>query len=181
MRRNLVGPCPDLTHNCSCKTRDAINYYIGFGNTQGSFSTHKVMIMSLSRKRRFGVATFGVIMPKSPLGNVNATAMFFITFAGENALQWRHNTRDGLSNQQPRDCLLNRLFRRRSKKTSKLRVTGICAGNSPVTGEFPTQRASNAENVSICYDVIMDLIINQSLQVFISPTQYHPRATCVIN
>ena len=30
-------------------------------------------------------------------------------------------------------------FRRRSKKTSKLRVTGLCEGNSPVTGEFPTK------------------------------------------
>ena len=39
--------------------------------------------------------------------------------------------------------------RRRSKKTSKLRVTGLCEGNSPVTGEFPAQMASNAENVSI--------------------------------
>ena len=36
---------------------------------------------------------------------------------------------------------------RRSKKISKLRVTGICAGNSPVTGEFHAQMASNAENV----------------------------------
>ena len=62
-------------------------------------------------------------------------------------LQWRHNGRDSLSNHQPHDCLLNRLFRRRSKKTSKLRVTGLCAGNSP--GEFPAQMASNAENVSI--------------------------------
>ena len=52
-------------------------------------------------------------------------------------------------NHQPRDCLLNRLFRRRSKKTAKHRVTGLCAGNSPVTGEFPAQRASYAENVSI--------------------------------
>ena len=34
-------------------------------------------------------------------------------------------------------------------KTSKLRVTGLCAWNSPVTGEFPAQMASNAENVSI--------------------------------
>ena len=64
-------------------------------------------------------------------------------------LQWRHNGRDGVSNHQPHDCLLNRLFRRRSKKTSKLRVSGLCAGNSPVTGEFPAQMASNAENVSI--------------------------------
>ena len=38
--------------------------------------------------------------------------------------------------------------RHRSKKTSKLRVTGLCEGNSPVTDEFPAQRASNAENVS---------------------------------
>ena len=45
--------------------------------------------------------------------------------------------------------LLNRLFRHYSKKTSKLRVTGFCAGNPPVTGEFPAQMASNAENVSI--------------------------------
>ena len=33
-------------------------------------------------------------------------------------LQWRHNERDGVSNHQPHDCLLNRLYRRRSKKTS---------------------------------------------------------------
>ena len=61
----------------------------------------------------------------------------------------RHNGRDGVSNYQPHDCLLNHLFRRRSKKTSKLRVAGLCAGNSSGTGEFPAQMASNAENVSI--------------------------------
>ena len=64
-------------------------------------------------------------------------------------LQWRHNGRDSVSNHQPHDCLLNRLFRRRSKKTSKLRVTGFCAGNSPGTDESPAQMASCAENVSI--------------------------------
>ena len=31
------------------------------------------------------------------------------------------------------------------RKTLKLRVTGLCAGNSPGTGEFPAQMASNAE------------------------------------
>ena len=67
------------------------------------------------------------------------------------ALQWRHNVCDGVSNHQPHDCLLNRLFRRRSKKASKLRVTGLCAGNSPVIGEFPAQMASNAENASISW------------------------------
>ena len=65
------------------------------------------------------------------------------------ALQWRHYGRDGVSNHQPHDCLLNHLFMRRSKKTSKLRVTGLHMGKSPVTGEFPAQTASNAENVSI--------------------------------
>ena len=45
-------------------------------------------------------------------------------------LQWRHNDHGGLSNHQSRGCLLNCLFRRRWKKTSKLRVTGLCAGNS---------------------------------------------------
>ena len=43
----------------------------------------------------------------------------------------------------------NRFVRRRSKKTSKLRVTGLCVGNSPETVEFPAQGANNAENVSI--------------------------------
>ena len=69
-------------------------------------------------------------------------------------LQWRHNGRDSVSNPQSHDCLLNRLFKHRSKKTSKLRVTGLCAGNSLEAGEFPAQLASNAENVSFD-DVIM--------------------------
>ena len=65
------------------------------------------------------------------------------------SLQLRHNERDGVSNHQPPDCLLNRLFRRRSKKTLKLRVTGLCEGNSLVSSEFSAQRFSNAENVSV--------------------------------
>ena len=60
--------------------------------------------------------------------------------------------------------LLNRLFRRRLKKTSKLRVTGL-AGSSPVAGEFPAQMASNAEN-----DVIM-MIINQLAHKWTYPFQ----------
>ena len=64
------------------------------------------------------------------------------------ALQWRHNERDGVSNRQ-RDCLLNRLFRRISKKTPKLCVTGFCEGNPPMTDRCPSQRPSNAEYVSI--------------------------------
>ena len=51
-------------------------------------------------------------------------------------LHWRHNEHDGASNCQPHDCLLNRLFRRKSKKTSKFRVTGLCEWNSPATGSI---------------------------------------------
>ena len=39
------------------------------------------------------------------------------------SLRWRYNERDGVSNHQPYDCFLNLLSRRRSKKTSKLRIT----------------------------------------------------------
>ena len=55
--------------------------------------------------------------------------------------QWRHNERYGVSNYQRLDCLLNRLYRRRSKKAAELRVTSLCG--------FPLQRASDAEKVSI--------------------------------
>ena len=64
------------------------------------------------------------------------------------SLQWRRNGNNGVSNHQSHGCLLSPLLRSRSNKTSKLRVTGRCAGNSPLTGEFPAQMDSNAENVS---------------------------------
>ena len=64
-------------------------------------------------------------------------------------LQWRHDNRDVISNHRRLDCLPNRLFKHISKKTSKLRVTGLCEGNLPVTGEVPAQMACNAQNVSI--------------------------------
>ena len=70
-------------------------------------------------------------------GKSNGFTWRYTDKSGEVSLQWRHNGRDGVSNHQPHHCWLNRLFMRRSKKTSKLRVTGLCAGNSPVTDEFP--------------------------------------------
>ena len=66
-------------------------------------------------------------------------------------LQYRHNKGDGVSNYRRLECLLNRLIRRRSQKTSKLRVTGLCGSDPPVTGGFPSQRASNAENTSVLW------------------------------
>ena len=74
--------------------------------------------------------------------------------------------RDGVSNHQPHRCLLNRLSKHSSKKTSKFRVTGLCAGNSPVTGEFPAQMASNTENVSIWWHHHVLLQINMPWTLF---------------
>ena len=103
-------------------------------------------------------------------------------------ITWRHNGRGDVSNHQPRRCLRKRSFRRRSKKTTKLRVTGLCVRKSPVTGKFPAQRASNAENVSIWWryhvlyinlrgkSYILDHVITEAVPVprqlwFISPFQ----------
>ena len=72
------------------------------------------------------------------------------------ALPWRHNDHDGVSNHQPQGCLLNRLFRRRSKKTSKLRVTGLCAGKSPGPVKSP-HKGPVTQKMFPFDDVIMDI------------------------
>ena len=95
--------------------------------------------------------------PTSPTEDVRDLKMHAIKWIKINAgfgdmlptLQWRHNGHDAVSNHQPHNCLLRCLFGPRSMKTSKLRATGLCVENSPGTGEFPAQMASNAENVSI--------------------------------
>ena len=79
-------------------------------------------------------------------------------------LQWRHNEHDGISNHQPHDCLINHLFRHRSKKTSKICVTGLCEGNSPVSNEFPAQRASNV--AMFPFDDVIMRVNNLSLGLF---------------
>ena len=75
---------------------------------------------------------------------------------------WRHNEGDGISNHRRLDCLLNRLFRRRSEKTSKLRVTCLREGNSPVTGEFPAQGPVRPKMLAFD-DVIMGHIVSAVL------------------
>ena len=62
------------------------------------------------------------------------------------SLHWRHNEGDDISNHRRLYCLLNRLLIRRR---TKLRVIGLCQGNPSMTSGFPSQRASNAENVFI--------------------------------
>ena len=67
------------------------------------------------------------------------------------ALQWRQNEPDGVSNHRLLHYSLNHLFRPRLKKTSKLRTNGLCEVKSPVTGGFPSQRASNSKYVPILW------------------------------
>ena len=105
-------------------------------------------------------------------------SQLFSTDINRSSLLWRHNGRDGVSNHQPHDYLLNRLFRRRSKKTSKLRVTGLCAGYSPVTGELPAQMASNAEFVFLwwCHHSIKRSIRKYQIAAvtgYICPSLFH--------
>ena len=50
----------------------------------------------------------------------------YTTLLLHTSLRWRQNECDGVLNNHPHECLLNRLLRRRSKKTSPLRVTGLC-------------------------------------------------------
>ena len=92
------------------------------------------------------------------------------TKASDYQLQWLHNGCESVSNHQPRDCSLNRLFRRRSRKTPKLRVTGLCEWNSPGTREFPAQMASNAFD-----DVIMFQDDQVALKPYLTATSFQMR------
>ena len=90
-----------------------------------------------SKRRRFdeiiALLLRHVSVGKLSLHSINTTMQSCLP-----SLHWRHIDHDGVSNHQPHGCLLNRLFGRRSKKTSKLRVTSLCAGNSlgPVNSPY---------------------------------------------
>ena len=119
------------------------------------------------------------------LENESLLIWFKFSFrAAVNPLQWRHNERDGVSNHWRLDGLLSRLFRRRAKKTLKLRVTSPCVVNSLVTGEYPSQRATNTENVTILWrhhvtchswfrEVVMAIIVKSSGHYPLYPSTYH--------
>ena len=83
---------------------------------------------------------------------------YYLIMTFRKSLQWCHNECNGLSNYRHLDCLLNRLFRCRSEKTSKLRITGLCEGNPPVTGRFPSQRVSTKKNFSIGWGEMEELV-----------------------
>ena len=94
-------------------------------------------------------------------------------------LQWRHNRRDGVSNRQPHDCLLNRLIRRRSKKTSKLRVTGLGIHRGPVNSphKWPVTRKMFPFDDVIMYTGVYRLLddkLSQKKMPHLGLTQFPP-------
>ena len=83
---------------------------------------------------------------------------------GATTLQWSHNEHDGIQITSLTIVYSSVYSRRRSKKTPNLHVTGLCEGNSPVTGEFPVQKASNAQNVSVWWrhhDLAFSVVASQ--------------------
>ena len=115
-------------------------------NTCGTASDHWVDNIILRDNRSENIAWKLLIYHghDDKIFRENTTSIWEFFCIDRRTLQWRYNERDGVSNHQPHDLyhqphdwLLKRLFGCRSKKTSKLRVTGLCEGNSPVTGDFP--------------------------------------------
>ena len=95
------------------------------------------------RSKNINTNGFDCVGSVSSMQNYSTTCTMVVSW------QWRQNERYGVSNHRRLECLLSHLFRRRSKKTSKHRVTGLCEGTSPVTGEFPAQSPSNGKIISI--------------------------------
>ena len=93
------------------------------------------------------------------------------------ALQWRNYESLCFSNHRRLDCLFHRLFRRSSKKTSKLRVTGLCEGNPLVAVWFPSQRASNAEMFPFG-DVILGYLLLDDICSVVTYT-WHGIVLCI--
>ena len=110
-----------------------------------------ILTQGICTKPQCAVQTTNISHTKNPIRIIYAREQ-----SNDNLpLQWRQNGRYGVSNHQPHDCLLTRLFRRRSKKTSTFCITGLCAANSTLTGELLTQMTSNGENVAIRYETHM--------------------------
>ena len=104
-------------------------------------------------------------------------------------LLWAHdndvimNERYGVSNHQPHDCLLHCLYRHRSKKTSKLRVSGLCAGNRwiPHTKGQQLWCALHVYHDDMCNTgLIATFLKYQGRQSIISLWYGHVRSKCGI-
>ena len=87
------------------------------------------------------------------------------------SLRWRHDGHGGVPNHQPHHCLLNRLFGCRSQKTSKLRVTGLCAGNSP--GPVNSPHKGPVTRKMFPFDDVIMFLVMEDKDTFIIYYQCH--------
>ena len=122
--------------------------------------THTTIVSQARRRPQPCTHMWSSVLDNIPLHRFDITVvkMYNVTIdrtvlyiASISSLQWRYKERDGVSHHRRLPCLFNRLFGCKSKKASKLRATDLCEGNSPVTGEFPSQRSSNAEEWVDCF------------------------------
>ena len=122
--RTLTPETVILVHRTTCFWLIAMTWKVTY--------TWEIMVTLCNQRgqvccRSFITTTSGIL----PVGLFQRPLAHPLWQAFVCPLHWRHNDHDGVSNHQPHGCLLNRLFRCRSKKTPKLRVTGLCVGNSP--------------------------------------------------
>ena len=112
------------------------------------------MILHSSVDLWVGIQSAGDLASSFEIIHRNSNIHEFLEDVTAILLQRLDNERDGVLNHRRLDCLLNRLLRCRSKKTSKLCVTCLCEGNLPVTAGFPS-KANNAENVFLWWRYIL--------------------------
>ena len=116
-------------HNAKCGYQIKVYAFFKYCPRYYFYDKMEKINMSKIRFQRY-VANSCDISNCKPLEVINKYSMEdYDSFKYCSSLWWRHNDHDSVSNHQPHECLFNRLFR--SKKTSKLRVTGLCVGNSP--------------------------------------------------
>ena len=117
------GICPRMAVCCGMELVNFINISVA-AISYDCPSAHEVILAYTGKLDRWKTKTDHMAIVKQ--GTTNQCINYLVR-----TLPWRHNGHHGVSYHQPHDCLLNRLFRRRSKKISKPRVTGPCVGNSP--------------------------------------------------
>ena len=130
--------------NCGYQFR---SIFVSFYSTKGHDYVHLLWIISVDFSEQLRYGTFLNLWKNNSHVSVCCSVRYILDWAGLRITmtwqwaRWRIKS--------PASRLFTQLFiQAQSKNTSKLLVTGFCEGNSPVTGEFPPQRASNAENVS---------------------------------
>ena len=151
-------------HTKCCSSELRIFYHISTEGVQPNISRHIAILMCYSlskttwdmgRTYLIWISCFCLSLNNDMHSHLkyNSPFLFMPSALNEVQLQWRHNEHGSVSNHRRIGCLFKLLFSCRPKKISKLRATGLCVRNPPVTVGFPSQRASNAENVSIWWSV----------------------------